>query len=398
MDTNMLAREKIEQATGILKERNLDCWLTFVRETTAQSDPALQLIADFDLTWPSALIITRKGETIAIVGRYDADVVRESGLYTTLLTYDEDISETLVATLSRLNPHQVAINFSLGDVTADGLTHGMFLQLAETLAPTPYIDRLISSGPIISSLRARKTASELQLMRKAIAITEEIYAKVGTFLQPGRTERQIAGLMHDELKRRGLSTAWPGKHCPIVQAGPEACIGHSSPTDRIIRPGMLVHIDFGVSYQGYCSDMQRMWYMLEPGENQAPEPLRHAFQAAVTAIETGKAALRPGVPGYEVDAAARATLVSAGYPEYKHALGHTVGRYVHDGGPLLGPRWPRYGETPEQRVEADSVFTLELGMMTGRGYIGLEDEVLVTPRGAEWISPFQRELRYVSAG
>jgi Xaa-Pro aminopeptidase len=398
METHVLAREKIEQAIGILKELNLDCWLTFVRETAEQPDPVLKLITTFDLTWQSALIITRKGEAIAIVGRYDADIIKESGLYPTLLTYDEDISDTLVATLNRLNPRHVAINFSLGDVAADGLTHGMFLQLAELLAPTPYHDRLISSGPIVSPLRTRKTASELRLMREAIARTEEIYAQVGAFLQPGRTERQVAGFMHDEVKRRGLGTAWSWSHCPAVQAGPAAGTGHGGPTDRTIEPGMLVHMDFGVSYQGYCADLQRMWYMLEPGEARAPEPVRRAFAAAVEAIEAGKAALRPGVQGYEVDAAARAALVAAGYEEYKHALGHSVGRYAHDGGPLLGPRWPRYGETPERYIEADSVFTLELGVMTDRGYIGLEDEALVTPNGCEWISPFQRELRYVRAG
>jgi Xaa-Pro aminopeptidase len=99
------------------------------------------------------------------------------------------------------------------------------------------------------------------------------------------------------------------------------------------------------------------------------------------------------VVGWQVDAAARTYLVNAGYPEYQHGLGHHVGRAVHDGATMLGPRWDRYGQTPYGIVEAGNVFTLELGTaVPGRGYIGLEEDVLVTPTGIEWLSTPQREL------
>ncbi|HVU66946.1 MAG TPA: M24 family metallopeptidase, partial [Ktedonobacteraceae bacterium] len=94
----------------------------------------------------------------------------------------------------------------------------------------------------------------------------------------------------------------------------------------------------------------------------------------------------------QVDEASRNFLVAAGYPEYKHAVGHSVGRHAHDGGPLLGPRWPRYGETPYHIVEEGVVFTLELGVMTERGYIGLEDEVIITGDGNEWFSQPQKDI------
>ena len=86
--------------------------------------------------------------------------------------------------------------------------------------------------------------------------------------------------------------------------------------------------------------------------------------------------------GWEVDAAARESLVAAGYPEPMYALGHQLGRSAHDGGTVLAPRWDRYGAAPFGVVEVGNVFTLEYGTaVPGRGYIGLEEDVLVTADG-----------------
>src|SRR5207247_5475753 len=105
--------------------------------------------------------------------------------------------------------------------------------------------------------------------------------------------------------------------------------------------------------------------------------------------------LRPGLAGWEVDAIARRFVTDAGYPEYPHALGHTVGRTTHDGGTLLGPRWERYGTTSEGTVAPGQVYTLELGVPTPAGYCGVEEEVLITEHGCEFLSPPQMELRYI---
>ena len=276
-------------------------------------------------------------------------------------------------------------------LASDGLTHGMYLQLVAALTRTPYRQRLISAAPVIGPLRSRKTATELERMRRAIAITEEIYAQIGAFLRPGRSEREVAEMAHAEVKRRGLVTSWEADHCPMVNAGAASEAGHAGPGDLVMREGDLVHLDFGVAYEGYRADLQRMWYLPSKRDPEPPESVRKAFHACATAIETARKVLRAGVPGWQVDAAARQHLTGAGYPEYKHALGHSVGIATHDGGPLIGPRWPRYGETPERPIEPGSVYTLELGTATERGYIGLEDEVLVSATGAEFISSVQRE-------
>ena len=96
-----------------------------------------------------------------------------------------------------------------------------------------------------------------------------------------------------------------------------------------------------------------MWYVPEKGENAIPDDIRRAWDACWGAVDAGAAALKPGVQGWEVDAAAREHLVKAGYPEYPHALGHQLGRVAHDGSSLLGPRWDRYGSTPLGVVEAE---------------------------------------------
>ena len=122
-------------------------------------------------------------------------------------------------------------------------------------------------------------------------------------------------------------------------------------------------------------------------ETSAPDDVQRAWDALWASVDAGVAVLRPGAAGWEVDAAARESLVAAGYPEPMYALGHQLGRAAHDGGTVLAPRWDRYGAAPFGLVEKGNVFTLEYGTaVPGRGYIGLEEDVLVTADGVEWLS------------
>jgi Xaa-Pro aminopeptidase len=148
-----------------------------------------------------------------------------------------------------------------------------------------------------------------------------------------------------------------------------------------------------VSRDDYCSDLQRDWYVLGEGEAAPPDDVRRAWDAVWASVDAGVAALRPGAAGWEVDAAARESLVGAGYAEPMHALGHQLGRSAHDGGTTLAPRWDRYAASPFGLVEEGNVFTVEYGTdVPGRGYIGVEEDLLVTADGIEWLSTPQREL------
>ena len=388
-----IVNEKLDQAVALLGEQGLDAWLTFVRETSLTMDPCLELVMGLDVTWHSAFLMSKTGERVAIVGRFDAENVHKVGGYTEVVGYDQSIRPALRDAITRLDPKQIAINYSESDPAADGLTYGMFRYLVDTLKGTPYIDRLVSAEGFIAALRGRKSASEVSLIKQAIATTERLYERLGGTLRLGETERNIADRLHGWRREMGLGTAWEEEACPIVNAGPESMPGHSLPGDFKTERGQLLHMDFGVKQDGFCSDLQRMWYFPIEGETQAPDDVRRVWDACWGAIDAGAAALKPGAVGWEVDAAARAYLVKAGYPEYPHALGHHLGRVAHDGSTLLGPRWDRYGDTPNGKVEVGNVFTLELGTaVPGRGYIGLEEDVLVTENGLEWLSTPQRQV------
>jgi Xaa-Pro aminopeptidase len=388
----MLLHEKADQAQALLGETGLDCWLTFARETDIHPDPGIDLVVGAGVVRNSAFLFGAGGQRIAIVANFDTANIRANGVFTEVIGYDEDVRGPLLDALGRLAPRQIGLNYSLDDVTADGLTHGHWLLLNELLRDTPYASRLTSAAPLLARLRGRKSPTEVARIRKAVAETEDIVSLVTPRIRPGVSEQDLADFVHGEFARRELLPAWAADACPIVNSGPASEPGHARPSPDIrVEPGHLVHLDLGVKYGGYCSDLQRMWYVRRPGESGPPEDVRAAFAAVAQAIEAGAAVLRPGVRGYVVDAAARQVVVAAGYPEFKHGLGHGLGRAVHDGGTMLGPRWPCYGRTPEREVEAGNVFTLELGVKTAAGYVGLEEDVLVSAGGCEFLSSFPRE-------
>lgn len=395
-DNKLLVQEKVSQAIDILRELGVDLWLTFVRETSLSPDPALDLILGVDLTWKSALLLGREGERVAIVGYYDAENVRRLETYDDVVGYHEGIGEPLRQKLAELDPQQIAVNYSENDVAADGLSTGMYLSLRRLLKDTPYGERLISAERIVAALRGRKSESEVERIRQAIATTEALFEEVERFVQPGMSQRQIADFVHEQIDSRGLGYAWDRPYNPIVTCGPDSAVGHAAPGDVVLQRGHTLHMDLGVKQNGYCSDLQRMWYVLDEGETEAPEDVQRAFDVVLGAIRAGEAALRPGVPGWQVDRAARDYIVSQGYPEYQHALGHLLGRSAHDGATVLGPRWERYAGICELPVEVGNVFTLELHVpVPGHGIMSLEEDVLVTEDGVEYLSRPQTELRTI---
>jgi Xaa-Pro aminopeptidase len=388
-----IVQEKVEQAIGILQEKRIDLWLTFVRETRAGGDPVLPLIYGPNLTWQSALLLTRSGERIAIVGRFDDEAARHTGAYTSVISYEQSIKPHLLEALQRLGPETVALNYSRSDSHADGLGYGLYQVLLGYLNGTPFSGRIVSAEGVIAALRARKTPTEIERIKAAIQVTEEIYEHTFNFMQIGMTEREIGSFMHQRVAELGLEPSWEAEHCPSVNTGPDSPIGHLGPGETRVAPGHLVHFDFGVIKEEYCSDIQRMVYVLGPGESAPPEAVQRAFDTVVLAIQAAVAAMKPGMMGKEVDAIAREVLLDAGYPEFIHATGHHLGRTVHDGAGVLGPAWERYGDTPNYLLEAGHVYTVEPSLFVpGYGHIGVEEDVVMTEKGAEYLHTPQTKL------
>jgi Xaa-Pro aminopeptidase len=388
-----ILQEKIAQAISILNEKEIDMWLTFARETSAVADPVLPLIYGHGLTWQSAILLTRSGERIIILGRYEAETARRTGAFSQVSPYDQSIQPVLLETLHRLDPGHIAINFSLNDTHADGLSHGQYLLLCGYLSGTPFIDRLISAEGVITALRGRKTVTEIDLLRQAVRTTEQIFTRTFDFIHTGLTEKQVGQFMWDQMDALGVTASWEKDGCPAVNSGPESVVGHGGPTDIVLQPGHILHFDFGVKQAEYCSDIQRVVYFLAPGEKVAPTPVQQGFDTIAAAVQAAVHAMHPGVPGWQVDEVARNIVTSAGYPEYMYGTGHHLGRTTHDGAGMLAPRWERYGDTPNYPLEAGQIYTVEPGLaVPGYGYIGLEEDVLVTENGAEFISQPQVEL------
>lgn len=389
-----LIQEKIHQAVEILKEQETDLWLTFVRETSGVRDPALDLLIGVnDLTWPSALILTRSGEKIAIAGNLEKAALQRLDIFNQIIGYDKSIRELLLETLTRLDPDRIAVNSSRNNVHADGLTHAMYEILREYLAGTTYADRLVSAEPVISALRGRKTPTELERIRRAVAITDEIYRKTFDFVKIGMTEIEIGEYMQSLAREYGVGLAWPAENCPAVNSGPNSPIGHNGPTDIKVERGHLLHFDFGVRYEEYCSDIQRVAYVLREGETEAPLEVQRGFITIRTAIENSRQAMKAGVTGNTIDVISREIVTDSGYPEYPHALGHQLGRVAHDGGALLGPLWEKYGDSPNQKLEIGQVFTIEPSLaVTNYGMMGIEEDVVMTENGAEYFTEPQTEI------
>ena len=389
-----LIQEKVQQAIEILKEQSIDMWLTFVRETSGVRDPALDLlIGEGDLTWESALILTRAGDRIAIIGNLEKEALERLGVFDEIQGYDKSVRDQLRETITRLHPDRIAVNTSRNNVHADGLTHAMYEMLCEMLQGTPYPERLISAEPIINALRGRKTPAEQARIRKAVEITDEIFQKTFRFIKVGMTEIEVGEYMWKLAREYGVGLAWPADNCPAVNSGPDSPVGHNGPTNIRIDRGHVLHFDFGVKYEEYCSDIQRVVYVLREGETEAPVEVQRGFITIRTAIEKSREAMKVGVQGKVIDTISREIVTDSGYPEFMHALGHQLGRVAHDGGALLGPLWEKYGDSPNQALEAGQVFTIEPHVdVPGYGCIGLEEDVVITDKGAEYLGEPQREI------
>jgi Xaa-Pro aminopeptidase len=394
----MLVKEKVDQALALLNEFDIDCWLTFTRESEICGDPSLDFLLGSPVTWQSSFILSRKLGAVAVVGQYDRATVEDTGAYSRVEGFVKDFKQPLIEVMREIDPAKIALNWSETSEIADGLTHGMYLVLQNVLGDIGMADRFVTAEPLVSALRQRKTDTELNSIRGAIRDTEAVYDLVAGYIATGRSEREVAAFVAAEFERRGIDTAWRADTCPAVFAGPNTAEAHYPPSERKIEPGHVVAMDMGTKFDGYCSDLQRTFYVLAEGESDAPDEVKRAFAVLTESIERAVAAARPGVTGLVVDTACRSFVIENGYEDFPCALGHQVGRYAHDGTALLGPEWEKYGQKVHQPLEPGMVFTVEPRIsVPGRGMVTVEDMIVVTENGADYLSTPQRELILIGA-
>jgi len=387
-----IIKEKHAQLIPILEEVDIDCWMIFVRETASTPDPAMEIVVGGDVVGKSAFVFSLKDGILtktAIVAYFDENATRSKGIWDDVIGCKKGIDEPLQDLMKKINPKKIALNFSISDVTADGLSYGMWLILQEILAD--YSNKFCSSTKIINALRGRKTVTEIELITKACELTEEINLSMAKKFKVGMSEFEVQEKFYEEMEIHGVGAAWQKRGCPSVDAGPNKELGHDFPRKNlVIQNNHTLHNDFGIRLNGYCSDIQRMWYFGKYEE--IPEELHHAFDTVQEAIIRASKVIKPGIPAYKVDKAARDYVIERGYEEYMHSLGHQVGKQAHDGGVNLGARWKIYKGKTDLPVEENNVFTLELEVRTKHyGQVSLEEMIVVTKDGCRFLIPPQEK-------
>ncbi|CAN5406111.1 hypothetical protein BH09CHL1_BH09CHL1_24050 [soil metagenome] len=376
IERHQLVAEKHAQAKELLRKQGIDCWLTFSREG---SDLLLPFVmGGEDLVGQAALFVFADGPTVAIVADYDRG--QFEGVFDQIHAYSGDWKEPFAQVLQERNPATIAINYSESDFGIDGLTHGLYLRLTNTLKEINFTGNLVSSDSVTTLVRALKTPTEIERIRRACAITERIFDDVTGMLRPGLTEFEIYEFINERMVTYGVGPSWEAAYCPAVTTSRRPA-GHAPPSADKLKAGDGLQIDFGVFFEGYASDMQRFWYLKRPGETGVEPKLLHAFETMRDAIRLAAELIKPGMRGYEVDEPVRNYVKEQGYI-YTHATGHQMGRMCHDGGLTIGPRNARYGDRVTGEILPGMVFTLEPCIFD----IGLEEDIVVTEDGCEFLA------------
>ena len=231
---------------------------------------------------------------------------------------------------------------------------------------------------IVENLRVVKDASEIDRIRDAARLASEVMQETVHLIRPGVSELDIAAEIGYRMRRKGASGE---SFESIVAAGPRSALPHACPTARRIGKNELVVLDLGAILRHYCSDLTRTVYV-----GKAPARVRQLYQAVLEAQAVARAALKSGVACGTIDAAARSTLRRQGLGRYfVHSTGHGIGLEIHED--------PRIARDQKKLLETGNVVTLEPGVyIEGVGGIRIEDDALVTPRGAEILTTAPRDF------
>lgn len=232
---------------------------------------------------------------------------------------------------------------------------------------------------VVARWRQVKEPAEVERIAGAAGIADRVLEEIAGRAEAGMEERELAAEL-EYLARTCGSEGAPFE--TIVASGPRTSLPHARPSDRRLREGDLLLVDFGVRFDGYCCDVTRTFSLGSAGEWQ-----REVHAAVARAQEGAVEAARPGAAAAEVDAAARAELDAAGLGDrFGHSTGHGVGLEVHED--------PRLADSSDDRLAAGHVVTVEPGVyLPGRGGVRIEDVVSVEEGGARRLTGFSRRLR-----
>src|SRR3990170_1434388 len=231
-------------------------------------------------------------------------------------------------------------------------------------------------------LRQSKDAGEVALIREAGDIAVRALRTTLDQLKPGLSELNVAGILEKALRDEG-SEEFP--FSVIVASGPRAALPHARPSERVIRSGDLLLLDFGPQYRGYCSDVTRTVVI-----GKATDEQRDVYEIVKAANVVATTSVRAGMRGQDADGLARRYIEERGYGDaFGHSLGHGLGLEVHEA--------PRLAKTVESLLGQGAVVTIEPGIYRpGWGGIRIEDDVHLAAGGPEILTDFTRDLLEVA--
>lgn len=313
-----------------------------------------------------------------------AIVTAKGGRYFTDSRYIESAQGGIqgfeVILTDREHPYNDLLNEAIADfgvtklgVEEEYLTLQEFLSYKEALKA-----ELICCQEQLNAFRATKEDWEIEIMKKAQDITDRAFTEVLTRIQAGMTEKELCAELIYCLYKNGAEGL---SFDPIVVSGPNTSLPHGVPGDRKLQAGDFITMDFGVLYQGYCSDMTRTVAL-----GFVTEEMQKVYDTVYAAQQAGIAASRAGVRGCDVDGAARKVIAQAGYGAYfGHGYGHSLGLEIHEN--------PRCSLGWEGTIEAGAACSAEPGIyLPGKFGVRIEDVVIFQEGGCENITHSPKNL------
>lgn len=343
-------------------------------------------LSQYDLD--AMLIVSEPGERYAVgfQGEGYVLVTREGSQYSTDGRYIEaaqkQVTGAEVVLTSRERSHlALARDF----LEARGLKRVGFESAAVSVAQHrrwqesfPKGCELIPAQELLDGLRASKDQEELAAMLQAQKITDAAFGEILNYIRPGLTEQEVAARLVYELLRRGARKV---SFDPIVAAGANGSMPHAVPGETVIQKGMFVTMDFGCVYDGYCSDMTRTVAVGQPTQE-----MERVYETVLAAQKAGIAAARAGMPGRELDAAARKVIEEAGYGDYfTHSFGHSLGLEIHES--------PNASPSETRPLPVGTVISAEPGIyLPGRFGVRIEDVLVLEEGGCRDIAQSPKNL------
>jgi Xaa-Pro aminopeptidase len=333
--------DKFEQVLPqAMRAHGIDMWLVAVKEN--HTDPLWEDLGRGYVSGLGYYVFTDRGADRierAALGP-SGYLVEQSGAYDIFAA-----ASTLPAFVKERNPRRIGVNMSDEIGPADGLSHTMYQHLVKTLGE-PYAARLVSAERVVSDFRSRRVAAEIVAFGEAAGIAIQLTERAlsNEVITPGKTTLEdVAWWLQDRLLERALGSEFDMPS--VYVTGPEGIIATSS--SRIIQPGDVMMIDWGVQLMNFGTDVKRVAYVLKPGELTPPKSIQAAFDKAIGVRDVVKKAIKPGVRADQTMKAMDAALRAAGYGviEFNKPNAddktdvvygfHPVGNTGHDIGPSL---------------------------------------------------------------